>query len=76
MVRRPANEGQRASGESVKAPFLLVCRSGEGRLAATATLGSPLNSCTYSVHGWRCVSEEKGIVKQAFVCLLSIYFFR
>lgn len=74
MVRRPANEGQRASGESVKAPIVLVCRSGEDKLAATATLGSPLNS--YSVHGWLCVSEEKGIVKQGFVCLLSIYFFR
>lgn len=51
MVRRPANEGQKASGESVKAPIVLVCRSGEDKLAATATLGSPLNSCTYSVHG-------------------------
>lgn len=75
MVRRPANEGQRASGESVRAPIVLVCRSGEDSLAATATLGSPLNSCTYSVHGWLCVSEEKGIVKQAFVCRRSIYFF-
>lgn len=76
MVRSLANEGQKGSGESVKAPIVLVCRSYTDKLAATATLGLPLNSCTYSVHGWLCVSEEKGIVKQGFVCLLSIYFFR
>lgn len=76
MVRRLANEGQRGSGESVRAPIVLLCRSSKDELAATATLGLPLNSCTWSVAGWICVSEEKGVVKQGFVCLLPIYFFR
>lgn len=76
MVRRLANEGHRESGESVKAPIVSLCRNSKDKLAATATLGLPLNSCTYSVHGWLCVSEEKGTAKQGFVWLLSISFFR
>lgn len=75
-MRRPVNEGQRESGESVKTPIVLLCRSSKDKLAATATLGLPLNSCTCSVHGWLCVSEEKETVKQGRVSLLSIYFFR
>lgn len=46
MVRSPANEGQRGSGESVKAPIVLLCRNSKDKLAASATLGLPLNSCT------------------------------
>lgn len=58
--RRPANEGQRGSGESVKAPIVLLCSSSKDGPAATATLGLPLNFRTYRVHGCFCASEERG----------------
>lgn len=76
MKRSTTNEGDRESGEGVKALIVLLGRSSKDKLVATATLRLPLNSRLTCVYGWLCVSEEKGIVKQGFLCLLSIYFLR
>lgn len=63
-------------GEGVKTPIVLQGRSSKDKLVASATLRLPLNSRLTCVYGGLCVSEEKGIVKQGFVCLPLIYFFR
>lgn len=76
MERGRANEGEEGSGESVRAPIVLLFRSSKDKLVASATLRLPLNSRLTRVYGWLCVSEEKGIVKRGFVCLPSIYFLR
>lgn len=77
MVRRPANEGQRGSGESVRAPFVLLCRSSKDKLAATATLGLPLNSCTHSVHGGFVCQRRKGWENRALsLCCRFLSFVR
>lgn len=69
--RSTTNEGVKGSGETVKAPIVLLGRSSKDKPLATATLRLPLNSSLTGVYGWLCVSEEKG-----FVRLPSIYFFR
>lgn len=69
-------KGEKGIGESVKATIVLLSRSSKDKPVANATLRLLSKSCLTSVYGWLCVSEKNRIVKQVFVCLPLIYFFR